>query len=41
MPGAVFIWTVENKSEEVKNVSITFTFKNGTGGKKDSKGNEV
>lgn len=34
LPCAVFVWTVENVGEEERNVSITFTFKNGTGSKK-------
>ncbi|XP_046403432.1 non-lysosomal glucosylceramidase [Ischnura elegans] len=35
LPAAVFVWTIENNSKEVKNVSITFTFKSGTGDKDD------
>uniref|UniRef100_A0A1B0AJL2 Non-lysosomal glucosylceramidase n=1 Tax=Glossina pallidipes TaxID=7398 RepID=A0A1B0AJL2_GLOPL len=34
IPCAVFVWNVENVSEEERTVSITFTFKNGTGNKK-------
>lgn len=34
LPCAVFIWSVENVGEEERTVSITFTFKNGTGNKK-------
>lgn len=35
MPCAVFVWTVENLStDEERIVSIAFTFKNGTGNKK-------
>lgn len=34
LPSAVFVWTVENVSDEERTVSITFTFKNGTGNKK-------
>lgn len=40
MPCAVFVWTVENVGEKERKVSITFTFKNGTGNKKqDASGN--
>ncbi|XP_071455588.1 non-lysosomal glucosylceramidase [Hetaerina americana] len=35
LPTAVFIWTVENNSKDIKNVSITFTFKSGSGAKED------
>lgn len=34
LPCAVFVWTVENVCDEARTVSITFTFKNGTGNKK-------
>ncbi|KAI8121146.1 Non-lysosomal glucosylceramidase [Lucilia cuprina] len=34
LPCAVFVWSVENVCEEERTVSITFTFKNGTGNKK-------
>lgn len=34
MPCAVFIWNVENVCDAERKVSITFTFKNGTGTKK-------
>uniref|UniRef100_A0A1B6DSU6 Non-lysosomal glucosylceramidase n=1 Tax=Clastoptera arizonana TaxID=38151 RepID=A0A1B6DSU6_9HEMI len=37
LPGCAFIWSIENNNEEALNVSITFTFKNGTGGKNDKK----
>ncbi|KAG8228817.1 hypothetical protein J437_LFUL008313 [Ladona fulva] len=39
MPTAVFIWMIENNSKDVKNVSITFTFKSGTGSAEDKSGN--
>ncbi|XP_066991839.2 non-lysosomal glucosylceramidase isoform X2 [Anabrus simplex] len=38
VPGAVFIWSVENRNDEVRKVSITFTFKNGNGGEEDRAG---
>lgn len=39
-PCAVFIWNVENVCDNDRKVSITFSFKNGTGNKKqDSEGN--
>lgn len=38
VPGAAFIWTVENEGKESKDVSITFTFKNGYGGQEDKEG---
>lgn len=34
LPCAVFVWSVENVGDEERTVSITFTFKNGTGTKK-------
>ncbi|CAD7086391.1 unnamed protein product [Hermetia illucens] len=34
LPCAVFVWSVENVCEAERKVSITFTFKNGTGTKK-------
>lgn len=34
MPCAAFIWNVENVCDAERKVSITFTFKNGTGTKK-------
>lgn len=34
MPTAVFVWQVENVCDKDRKVSITFTFKNGTGNKK-------
>ncbi|XP_049549134.1 non-lysosomal glucosylceramidase isoform X1 [Anopheles darlingi] len=34
MPCAVFVWTVENVCDRDRQVTITFTFKNGTGTKK-------
>ncbi|XP_030376910.1 non-lysosomal glucosylceramidase isoform X1 [Scaptodrosophila lebanonensis] len=34
LPCAVFVWSVENVSDQERKVSITFTFKNGTGNKK-------
>ncbi|XP_065333183.1 non-lysosomal glucosylceramidase [Cloeon dipterum] len=39
LPCAVFVWDVENGSNEDLQISITMTFKNGTGGKDDKKGN--
>lgn len=33
MPAAAFVWRVQNNSSQPKHVSITFTFKNGTGGR--------
>lgn len=38
LPGAVFVWDIQNNSKEDLDISITFTFKNGTGGKDDKKG---
>ncbi|KAL4228193.1 Non-lysosomal glucosylceramidase [Mactra antiquata] len=37
-PMAAFIWDVENMGTDDLDISITFTFKNGTGGKKDFTG---
>lgn len=34
LPCAVFIWNVENVCDQERKVTITFTFKNGTGLKK-------
>lgn len=34
LPCAVFVWSVENVCDQERKVSITFTFKNGTGNKK-------
>lgn len=34
LPCAVFIWSIENICDDERSVSITFTFKNGTGSKK-------
>lgn len=34
LPCAVFIWTIENVCDDERTVAITFTFKNGTGTKK-------
>lgn len=40
LPCAVFVWQVENVGEKERKVSITFTWKNGTGSKKqDAAGN--
>ncbi|GAB0086442.1 Non-lysosomal glucosylceramidase [Sergentomyia squamirostris] len=40
LPCAVFVWTIENTCDRERKVSITFTFKNGTGTKKqDAEGN--
>lgn len=40
LPCAVFIWNIENVCDMERKVSITFTFKNGTGNKKqDAEGN--
>jgi len=38
LPTSVFVFTVENNSNSDIKVSITFTFKNGTGGKRDKNG---
>jgi len=38
LPTSVFVFSVENNSERDLRVAITFTFKNGTGSKKDKKG---
>lgn len=38
LPGCVFVWSVENRSDKNYKISITFTFKNGTGSKEDKKG---
>lgn len=38
MPCAAFVWTVENNSSENRTISLTFTFKNGTGSKSDKHG---
>jgi beta-glucosidase 2, glycosyl-hydrolase family 116 N-term len=40
LPGAVFVWDIHNSGKEDLDISITFTFKNGTGGKDDKKGIE-
>lgn len=37
LPCAIFVWTVENVSEEDRKVSLSFTFKNGTGTKKQDR----
>lgn len=37
LPCAVFIWNVENVSDEERTVTIAFTFKNGTGSKSNKK----
>ncbi|ENN79258.1 hypothetical protein YQE_04294, partial [Dendroctonus ponderosae] len=37
MPCAVFVWNVENIGDEERSVTISFTFKNGTGSKKADK----
>lgn len=40
LPCSVFVWTVDNVCDKQRKVSITFTFKNGTGTKKqDQEGN--
>lgn len=40
LPAAVFVWTVENVCGKDRQVTITFTFKNGAGNKKqDAEGN--
>jgi non-lysosomal glucosylceramidase len=40
LPCAVFVWNVENVCDKERKVSITFTFKNGTGNRKqDGEGN--
>lgn len=38
LPVGAFIWTVQNKNAEPVEVSIAFTFKNGTGGRSDKVG---
>lgn len=39
LPCAVFVWQIENVCDKDRKVTITFTFKNGTGNKKqDSEG---
>jgi len=38
MPCGAFLWTLQNNSSEKKCVSLTFTFKNGTGSKSDKAG---
>ncbi|KAK3872278.1 hypothetical protein Pcinc_022635 [Petrolisthes cinctipes] len=38
LPVGVFIWTIENHNCEPRDVSIAFTFKNGTGGSEDKDG---
>ena len=38
IPAAVFVWTVENTSNEPLDVSILFTFQNGDGGPEDAAG---
>ena len=35
---AAFIWTVQNNSSNDLDISVTFTFKNGQGSKKDREG---
>ncbi|XP_012264048.2 non-lysosomal glucosylceramidase [Athalia rosae] len=40
LPCAVFIWEIENNSDKELSVSITFTFKNGTGNKSHDKEGE-
>lgn len=40
MPAAVFVWSVENHGPELKEVSITLTFKNGTGSYADDSKNK-
>ncbi|XP_069194516.1 non-lysosomal glucosylceramidase isoform X2 [Procambarus clarkii] len=38
LPVGVFVWNIENHNPEPRDVSITFTFKNGTGGSEDKTG---
>lgn len=38
LPVGVFVWNIENYNSEPRDVSITFTFKNGTGGSADKEG---
>jgi len=38
LPAAVFVWTVENVSDEPQDVSMMFSFQNGDGGPGDSSG---
>ncbi|KAF5300882.1 hypothetical protein FQR65_LT09044 [Abscondita terminalis] len=35
LPCAMFLWTIENVCKDERRVTITFTFKNGTGDKRD------
>ncbi|CAH2002818.1 unnamed protein product [Acanthoscelides obtectus] len=35
LPCAVFVWSIENVSDEQRTVTVSLTFKNGTGNKKD------
>ena len=37
-PMTAFIWTVQNNSSDDLDISVTFTFKNGQGTKKDKEG---
>lgn len=38
MPCAVFIWSIENTSDEERTVTIALTFKNGIGTNDDKRG---
>ncbi|KAG7158309.1 Non-lysosomal glucosylceramidase-like [Homarus americanus] len=38
LPIGVFVWNIENHNSEPRDVSIAFTFKNGTGGSEDKNG---
>ena len=38
LPVGVFVWNIENYNPEPRDVSITFSFKNGTGGSEDKEG---
>ncbi|XP_045109559.1 non-lysosomal glucosylceramidase-like isoform X1 [Portunus trituberculatus] len=38
LPVGAFIWNIENYNPEPRDVSITFSFKNGTGGSEDKEG---
>lgn len=41
LPCVLFVWSVENCSDQARSVSITFTFKNGTGTKKQDNEGEA
>lgn len=41
LPATVFVWTVDNLGSETRNVSVTFTFKNGNGTEEDKEGTQL